>query len=64
MVSSIDWTQPRLRELEDRSTETFILKREVKKYKKSNRMFRSCEVVTNCSMGIEKTQQERNRRSI
>ena len=36
MVSSIDWTQLRLREFEDRSTETFILKREVKKYKKSN----------------------------
>ena len=58
MVLSVDWTQLRLRELEDRSTETSILKREVKKYKKSNRIFRSCEIVTKCSMCIEKTQEE------
>ena len=58
IVLSVDWTQLRLRELEDRSTETSILKREVKKYKKSNRIFRSCEIVTKCSMCIEKTQEE------
>ena len=35
MVSSIDWTQLRLRELEGRSTEASIQKREEKKMRKA-----------------------------
>ena len=61
MVSSIDWAQ--LREHKDRSTEASILKRR-EKDEKSNRIFRSCEIVTKCAVCIVKTQEERNRRNV